>query len=119
MSAEASRAGGTRFILPHFTWSTVVGSLVTWMFARVAATAGMGAAAASLGLRPGNPLRLDPVATLLVIGVVGVVGWVSARRRNEDLFLLCLGYGRARQTATIVAPAVLLEAAIALAMSAP
>jgi len=119
VSARATPSGGARFILPHFTGSTVVGSLVTWMFVRVAATAGMASVAASVGLRPGNPLRLDPVAALLVIGVVAVVGWVSARRRNEDLFLLCLGYGRARQLATIVAPAVLLEVAIALAVAAP
>ena len=119
MSAEASRPGGTRFILPHFTRSILVRSLMTWAFVRVAATAAMGGAAASLGLRPGNPLRLNPVATLLVIGVVAGVGWVSARRRNQDLFLLSLGYGRARQLAMVVAPAALLEVAIALAVAAP
>jgi hypothetical protein len=117
VSAGEAPPGEAPLILPHFTWSTVVVSLVTWAFVRVAATAAMAHAAASIGLPLGNPLRLNPVAVLLVIAVVGVVGWVSARRRNEDLFLLCLGYGRGRQLATIVAPAVLLEVAIAIGLA--
>ena len=105
-------------LVPHFTRSILVRSLVTWAFVRVAASAAMRGAEAAVGLPPGNPLRLDPVAALLVIAIVGVVGWVSARRRNEDLFLLCLGCGRARQMAMTVAPAALLEAMIALAVAA-
>jgi hypothetical protein len=119
VSPGETPSGRASFILPHFTWSTVVGSLVTWAFVRVAATAAMSGVEASIGLPPGNPLLLDPVAALLVIAIVAVVGGVSARRRNEDLFLLCLGCGRARQMATAVAPAALLEAAIALAVAAP
>ena len=103
VNARATPSGGARFILPHFTWSTVVGSLVTWMFVRVAATAGMASVAASVGLPPGNPLRLNPVAALLVIGVVAVVGWVSARRRNEDIFLLCSATAVHGRWLTIVA----------------
>jgi hypothetical protein len=117
VSAGGAPAGRTPFILPRFTWSTVVGSLVTWAFVRVAATAAMARASASVGLPPGNPLRLNPVAALLVIAAVGVVGWVSARRRNQDLFLLCLGYGHGRQLAAIVAPALLLEVAIAIGLA--
>lgn len=119
MSADRPRVGGARIILPHFTRSTVTRSLLTWAFVRVAVTAGMGAAEAAVGLPPGNPLRLTPVAALLVVAVVGVVGWVSARRRNEDTFLLCLGYSRARQLATIAAPAALLELLIAVMVGSP
>ena len=118
MSAESPRSWATRIILPHFTRSIVTRSLLTWAFVRVAVTAGMRAAEASIGLPPDNPLRLTPVAALLVIAVVGVVGWVSARRRNQDTFLLCLGYGRARQLATIMAPAALLELLIAVMVGA-
>ena len=105
-------------VIPHFTRSILVRSLVTWAFVRVAASAVMRHVEAAAGLPPGDPLRLNLVAALLVIVIVGVVGWVSARRRNEDLFLLCLGCGRARQMATVVAPAALLEA-IALVAAAP
>ena len=118
MSAEAPRSGGSRIILPHFTRSIVTRSLLTWAFVRVAVSVGKRAAEAAIGLPPDNPLRLTPVAALLVVAVVGVVGWVSARRRNEDTFLLCLGYGRARQLAAIVAPAALLEMAMAMMVAA-
>ena len=105
-------------VIPHFTRSILVRSLVTWAFVRVAASAVMRHVEAAAGLPPGNPLRLNPVAALLVIGIVGVVGWVSARRRNEDLFLLCLGYDRARLVGLLVLPVLLLEIAIAIAMRA-
>jgi hypothetical protein len=117
VSAGEAPSGGAPFILPHFTWSTVVGSLVTWVFVRVAVTAVMVWVAASIRVPLGNPLRLNPAAALLVIAAVGVVGWVSARRRNQDLFLLCLGYGRGRQLATIVVPPVLLEVAVAIGLA--
>jgi hypothetical protein len=46
--------------------------------------------------------------------MVGAAGWVSARRRNEDAFLLALGYGPARRWVTFLAPPALLELAIAI-----
>lgn len=100
-------------VVPHVTRSTVVRSLLTWAFVRAAAGAGMGAAEAAVGLAPGNPLRLNPAAALFVLAIVAVAGAVSARKRNEDTFLLCLGYGPARQLATIVAPAAVAELAMA------
>ena len=101
-------------VLPHFTASILVRSLVTWGFVRAAAVAGTSAVEAALHIPPSNPLHISPFAALFVVAVVGAAGWVSARRRNEDTFLLCLGYGRARRMGTIVAPAALLEVAIAL-----
>jgi hypothetical protein len=104
----------TLFVIPHFTRSIVTRSLLTWAFVRGAAAIVMAGAAAAVHLPPGNPLRLDPVAALLVIAAVGVVGWVSACRRNEDTFLLCLGCGRARQVAMVVVPPAVVEVALAV-----
>lgn len=101
-------------VVPHFTRSMVLRALLTWAFVRGAAGAGLGAAEAAIGLPPGNPLRLNSVAALCVIAIVGVVGWVSARKRNENTFLLCLGYGRARQLATLIAPAAVAEVMMAM-----
>lgn len=113
-----SRSGGPPLVLPHFTRSILLRSLLTWAFVRAAATAGTSAVEAALHLPPGNPLAISPFAALFVVAVVGAAGWIFARRRNEDLFLLTLGYGRVRQMATIAAPAAVLEAAIALALAA-
>jgi hypothetical protein len=104
-------------LLPHFTSSILLRSLLAWAFVRAAVTAGSAALAGALRLpTPANPLRISPLAVLLVLGVVGVLGWVSARRRNEDLFMLCLGYGRPRLLSTFVLPAALAELAIAVAV---
>lgn len=112
------RSGAPPLVLPHFTRSILVRSLLTWGFVRAAATAGTAAVEAALRLPPSNPLAISPYAVLLVVAVVCAAGWVTARRRNEDLFLLSLGYGRARQMGRIAAPAVAIEAAIALAVAA-
>lgn len=97
-------------ILPHFTPSLVVRSLVSWAFVRL--LAGMGG---SVLAPPGaNPFRLVPWAAVVVVAAAGVVGWVSARRRNQDIFLLTLGYGPARMLATMMAPAALAEVALSL-----
>lgn len=96
-------------ILPHFTRSILGRSLSVWAAMRAVMTATLSAAAPVRATEPANPLRIPLVAVLLVLGVVCVVGWVSSRRRNEDTFLLCLGYGRARQMALIVVPAAVLE----------
>ena len=99
-------------LLPRFTRSLLARSLLAWAFVRVLATA-----AGSAGVAPPpNPLQLVPWAAVLVVATVGVAGWVSARRRNEELFLLSLGYGRVRLLATIVALPALLELVIAVAV---
>ncbi|HEX8243905.1 MAG TPA: hypothetical protein VF541_10425 [Longimicrobium sp.] len=98
-------------LVPHFTRSLLLRSLLLWAFLRVLTTA-VGAALAPPGA---NPLRQGPLAVLLTFAVVGVAGWVSARRRNEDLFLVSLGYGRARLLATFVLPAALAELAVQVA----
>jgi hypothetical protein len=103
------------FIIPHFTRSLLARSLAAWAFVRMAATAAVGAASAALGVEPANPLRLNPFAAVLVIALVAGLGWVSTRRRNEDTFLLCLGFSRAMQMSLFVAPAVALELVIAVA----
>jgi len=112
------RSGAPPLVLPHFTRSILARSLLVWAFVRAAAVAGTAAAEAALRLPPSNPLALSPYAALLVVAVVCAAGWVFARRRNEDLFLLTLGYGRARQMGMIAAPALVVEAAIALALAA-
>ncbi|HEU4562878.1 MAG TPA: hypothetical protein VFS20_33920 [Longimicrobium sp.] len=104
------------FIIPHFTRSIVARSLAAWAFMRALATIAMSAAWAALGLRLDNPLRLNPVAALLVIALVAGLGWVSTRRRNEDTFLLCLGYSRSRQMAMFVGPAVVAELVITIVL---
>jgi hypothetical protein len=94
----------------------IVRSLLTWAFVRIAASAGMGAAEAAVGLPPANPLRLNPVAAACVVAIVAAAGWVSARRRNEDTFLLCLGYSRARQLATVIVPIAVAEVVMAVVL---
>ena len=90
----------------------VVRSLVSWAFVRLLA-----AMAGSVLAPPGvNPFRLVPWGAAVVVAAAGATGWVSARRRNEDIFLLSLGYGRARMLATMVAPAALAEVALSLAI---
>lgn len=103
-------------VLPHFTRSILARSLAAWGLTRVAATAATAAAAGMLQTAAAHPLRLNPVAALLVIAVVLGVGWVSMRRRNEDTFLLCLGYGRARQMAMFAGPAAAIELLLAVAL---
>jgi hypothetical protein len=104
---------GPVVILPHFTRSMVMRAVLAWAFVRLATTGATRAAEAALHLPPSDPLRLNPAAALFVVAVVGAAGWVSARRRNEDAFLLALGYGPARRWATFLAPPALLELAIA------
>jgi hypothetical protein len=99
-------------ILPHFTPPIIVRSLVSWAFVRF--LAGM---AGSVLAPPGaNPFQLVPWAAAVVVAAAGAMGWVSARRRNEDIFLLSLGYGRARMLAMMMAPAALAEVALSLAI---
>lgn len=98
------------FLVPHFTRSLLVRSLVTWLFVRGAVTAG----SAALGVPSSSPLVISPLAALATVGAVAGVGWVYARRRNEDLFLLCLGYGPARLIGVMVVP-LLLELGIGVA----
>jgi len=59
-----------------------------------------------------KPLHLNPFAAAFVLAVVAIIGIVSMRRANEDTFLLCLGFGRARQAAMFTAPALAAELAL-------
>lgn len=114
---DEPRIAGAWIIIPHFTRSILLRSLLTWAFVRAAATFATAAAEGALRVEDANPLAISPFAALLVVAIVGAVGWLSARRRNEDAFLLCLGIGRARQLATMVAPAALLELAMGIAVA--
>ncbi|MBV9774036.1 MAG: hypothetical protein JO040_08810 [Gemmatimonadetes bacterium] len=98
-------------LLPHFTRSLLTRSLVTWLFVRAVVTVG----SAALGVPPDPPFSIPPLAVVLVVGIVAVVGWVYARRRNEDQFLLCLGYGPVRLLGMLALPALLLELGIGIA----
>jgi hypothetical protein len=114
---DEPRTAGAPLIIPHFTRSILTRSLFTWAFVRAAAIFATAAAEGALRMEDANPLAISPFAALLVVAIVGAVGWVSARRRNEDAFLLCLGIGRARQLGTMIAPAALLELAIGFAVA--
>lgn len=108
------RSGRPPLILPHFTRSILTRSLLVWVVTRGVATAASAAVAGEVGIEPADPLRIPLLAVLLVLALVAGAGWVEARRRNEDTFLLCLGYGRARQMATIVGPFAVVELLILL-----
>ncbi len=114
LSRTGARAYPIRVILlPHFTRSLLLRSLPAWAFVRVLA---MFVAAALPGADTENPLRLVPWAMLAVVATTGCVVWLSARQRNEERFLLSLGYGRARLVATGALPALLVELAVAVAV---
>jgi hypothetical protein len=101
-------------ILPHFGASIFARALLAWAAVRFAASAATGAMARAADLPRANPLHLNPFAAALVLLIVAGVGLVSLRGRNEDTFLLCLGYGRLRQMAMFVAPGAVLEIVLAL-----
>ncbi len=103
-------------LLPHFTRSLLVRSALAWLFLRALVTAGSLAVEGAIGLAPGPLLRISPRAAILVVGIVAAVGWVYARRRNEDVFLRSLGYGPARLLGTVALPAALAELAIGVAV---
>jgi hypothetical protein len=101
--------------LPHFTRSLVARSLVIWFFLRVCETVARAYVEAILGgSAAGHPLLISPRAALLLVVVVVVVGLVSMRRRNEDAFHLCLGYGRRRVVATLALPVALMEVVLGI-----
>ena len=100
-------------LLPHFTRALLVRSLLAWLFVRTLITAGSAAPRGALQLpAPPHPLFISPRAALAIVAVCGVVGWVYARRANEDVFLLGLGYGRARLLGLLMLPPLLLEAVL-------
>jgi hypothetical protein len=102
-------------LLPHFTRSLVARSLVIWLFLRVCERVARAYVEGKLGgPASGHPLLISPRGALLLIAAVVVVGLADARRRNEDAFLLCLGYGRGRLIATIALPAALVEVVLGI-----
>ena len=105
-------------ILPHFTRSIVIRSLLAWGFVRLIVALGKAAVEKAAELPPTHPLELFPAAALLVIVMISATGWVYLRRRNEDLYLMCLGYDRAAVLALLVLPVLALEVAVGIAMRA-
>ena len=103
-------------VLPHFTRAIVLRALMAWGFVRLVAALGKAAVEQALELPPTHPLELVPAAALLVIVMISATGWVYVRRRNEDLYLMCLGYDRAAVLALLVLPALALEVAVGIAM---
>ncbi|HEX8693869.1 MAG TPA: hypothetical protein VF746_15715 [Longimicrobium sp.] len=61
-----------------------------------------------------EPAALLPGGNPLAVVVVVALGLLEARRRDEDLFLANLGYGRATLAAYLALPAAALEAAFTL-----
>ncbi len=105
-------------ILPWFTRSIVVRSLLAWGFVRLIVAIGKAAAEEAAGLPLSHPLELVPSAALLVIVTISVAGWAYVRRRNEDLYLMCLGYDRAAVLGLLVLPVLALEVLVGLAVRA-
>ena len=103
-------------LLPHFTRSILVRSLLAWGFVRLVVAFGKAAVEKAMELPATHPLELVPPAALLVVVMVSATGWVYLRRRNEDLFLTCLGYDRARVLAVLVLPVLALEVAVGIAV---
>jgi hypothetical protein len=65
------------------------------------------------------PMRMDPVDLLpgdnpLVPALVVLLGLLQARRNNEDLYLVNLGYGRPTIAGYLLAPALALEVAFTI-----
>lgn len=104
-------------ILPHFTRALVTRSAATWAFARVVVAAGNAVAAAAVHLPPSPPWRVTPLAAAAIVALVTAAGWIEARRWNEERFFLVLGLGRLRLLATLAFPAIVGEAALALAVA--
>lgn len=102
-------------VLPHFTRSLVARSLVIWVFVRISERVARAYMEEKLGgSAPGHLLLISPRGALLLVATVVMVGMVSVRRRNEDVFLLCLGYGRGRVIATLALPATLMETVLGI-----
>ena len=103
-------------LLPHFTRSIVVRSLLAWGFVRLVVAFGKAAAEQAAELPPTHPLELVPFAALLVVVMISATGWVYLRRRNEDLYLQCLGYDRAGVLALLALPVLVLELVVGIAV---
>ena len=103
-------------LLPHFTRSILTRTLMAWGFVRLIVSLGKAAVEDAMELPPTHPLELEPVAALLVVVMVSAAGWVYLRRRNEDLYLMCLGYDRAAVLALLVLPVLALELAVGIAV---
>ena len=103
-------------IVPHLTRSILIRSLLAWGFVRLVVAFGKAAVEQAAGLPPTHPLELVPAAALLVVVMVSATGWVYLRRRNEDLFLLCLGFDRAAVLALLALPVLALEVAVGVAL---
>ena len=103
-------------LLPHFTRAVVFRAVAAWGFLRLC-MAGISIFAAALARRPPpeEPFLVTPGTAILVVGAVAATGALFARVRNEDLFLVSLGYGRLRTVALSAAVTVLLELAATLA----
>lgn len=88
-------------------------SLLIWLLLRAWVAAGSAAAGSPSGVAS-RLLLLTPRAVLLLLVLVGGAAWVWMRRRNEDLFFRCLGYGRLQLFGMLVAPAAVLEVIITI-----
>ncbi|HEX2188287.1 MAG TPA: hypothetical protein VHG51_05280 [Longimicrobiaceae bacterium] len=84
-----------------FTRVLLLRALLLWVGVRLVVLAG--------GLPSAAGLAPTPRAALLVVAVVGVLGLLEARRRNEVVFLANLGVGRASIAAFSALPALALE----------
>lgn len=104
-------------LLPHFTRALVIRSFFTWLVLRMIAVAGTIMVTESLsGGRVSAPILLSPSAILILILSVTASGWIYMRLRNEDRFLLSLGFGPIRQITTLLIVPILAEISILLVL---
>ena len=88
-------------------------SVAYWVLAHLVKAVLLVVMTANAG-RPLDPTVLLPGGNPLVVLVVVGLGMLEARRRDEDLFLANLGYGRMVIAAYLALPAVALETAFTL-----
>ena len=106
-------------LLPHFTRAHLLRAVALWVAVRLCVAA-ISMVAAGLAERPPppHPFAVTHAAAVLVIAIVAAAGWVFAHLRNEDLFLMSLGYGRLRPALVSAVAPLLLEIAAEVASRA-
>ena len=80
-------------------------SFILWFLVRLVA-------AFLLGLLNGNTWALDPRASLIVMGIVWFLSYLTARANNEDVFLANLGTPPGVLHALFAVPAATMEVVI-------
>jgi hypothetical protein len=98
-----------RFPDQLFTRSLLWRGLLIWAGTRLLVALG------GAGVAGTHPASLDVPGTLLLVTIVGFLGILEARRRNEHILLANFGTSQALLVSLCAAPAVLAELLIGVA----